>query len=259
MIMLNNNLRIFMVAAELKSVTEAAKKLYVSQPAVSHAIKKIEEELGVKLFIRNKRSKLTLTGAGNDILGLAYRMSDLENKLYQRAYEESHLMGGIVRIASVPLATSIILSRALPVYRQHFPAVEVELLEGSPLEVKNMVLNYHADIGISTAPYLGMEHKPLLKDRMVSICKNESVDVDLRKSNANLILCRVARDSILEQMAGQSIDLSHCMTVYAASTQINMVENGNGIGIISELMHSTISNELVLGSVIPKMEMEISL
>ena len=61
MIMLNNSLRVFITAAELQSLTETAKKLYVSQPAISHAIKKLEEELGVRLFIRNKRSTLTLT------------------------------------------------------------------------------------------------------------------------------------------------------------------------------------------------------
>ena len=260
MIMLNNNLRIFITAAELESLTEAAKKLYVSQPAISQAIRKLEEELNVKLFIRNKRSKLILTNAGKDILALAYKMADLENRLYQRAYEENHLLGGTVRIASVPLGISLILSHVLPIFQKHFPDVQVELLEGSPLEVKNMVLDYKADLGISTSPYMGMEHKLLMMDRMVSISKNEAVKINLHKPISNLILCRVAHDSIEEQLAGQNIDLSHSMIVQAASTQINMIEEENGVGIISELMLSTIPNQLVRGSVTPKMDkIEISL
>ena len=260
MIMLNNNLRIFITAAELESLTEAAKKLYVSQPAISQAIRKLEEELNVKLFIRNKRSKLILTDAGKDILALAYKMADLENRLYQRAYEENHLLGGTVRIASVPLGISLILSHVLPIFQKHFPDVQVELLEGSPLEVKNMVLDYKADLGISTSPYMGMEHKLLMMDRMVSISKNEAVKINLHKPISNLILCRVAHDSIEEQLAGQNIDLSHSMIVQAASTQINMIEEENGVGIISELMLSTIPNQLVRGSVTPKMDkIEISL
>ena len=260
MIMLNNNLRIFITAAELESLTEAAKKLYVSQPAISQAIKKLEDELNVKLFIRNKRSKLILTDAGKDILALAYKMADLENRLYQRAYEENHLLGGTVRIASVPLGISLILSHVLPIFQKHFPDVQVELLEGSPLEVKNMVLDYKADLGISTSPYMGMEHKLLMMDRMVSISKNEAVKINLHKPVSNLILCRVAHDSIEEQLAGQNIDLSHSMIVQAASTQINMIEEENGVGIISELMLSTIPNQLVRGSVTPKMDkIEISL
>lgn len=259
MIMLNNNLRIFITAAELESLTEAAKKLYVSQPAISQAIRKLEEELNVKLFIRNKRSTLKLTDAGKDILAIAYKMADLENKLYQRAYEENHLMGGMIRIASVPIGMSLILSHVLPIFKKQFPEVQIELLEGSPFEVKNMVLNFQADIGITTSPYLGLSHKLLMNDRMVSISRDDAVRIDLRKNNKDLILCRVAKDSCLEQLAGQNIDLSHVQVVEAASTQINMIENNNGKGIISELMLSTIPNELVRGTVLPKVETEISL
>ena len=259
MIMLNNNLRIFITAAELESLTDAAKKLYVSQPAISQAIRKLEEELNVKLFIRNKRSSLKLTDAGRDILALAYKMADLENKLYQRAYEENHLMGGMIRIASVPLGVSLILSHVLPIFKKQFPEVQVELLEGSPFEVKNMVLNFQADIGITTSPYLGLSHRLLMIDHMVSISRDKAVKIDLRKENKDLILCRIAKDSCQEQLAGQNIDLSHAQVVEAASTQINMIENNNGKGVISELMLSTIPNELVRGSVLPKMEIEISL
>lgn len=259
MIMLNNNLRIFITAAELQSLTETAKKLYVSQPAISHAIKKLEEELGVRLFIRNKRSTLTLTEAGKDILALAYQMADLENRLYQRAYAENHLMGGVIRVATVPLGASLVLARVLPIFKKQFPGVQVELLEGTPLEVKNMVLNYQVDLGISTSPYMGLEHKLLMMDRMISIHRDDGVNIDLKKENASLVLCRVAYDSIKEQLAGQNIDLSHSIVMEAASTQINMVEEGNGSGVISELMLSTIPNALVRGPVLPKMEIEISL
>ena len=259
MIMLNNNLRIFITAAELESLTEAAKKLYVSQPAISQAIRKLEEELNVKLFIRNKRSSLKLTEAGKDILALAYRMADLENRLYQRAYEENHLMGGMIRIASVPLGVSLILSHVLPILKKQFPDVQVKLLEGTPFEVKTMVLNFQADIGITTSPYLGLSHKLLMIDHMVSISRDKAVKINLKEEEEDLILCRVAKDSCLEQLAGQNIDLSHAQVVEAASTQINMIENNNGKGVISELMLSTIPNELVRGPVLPKMEIEISL
>lgn len=259
MIMLNNNLHVFIAAAELKSLTKTANKLYISQPAVSHAIKKLEEELGVKLFVRNKRSALTLTDAGKDILALAYQMVDLENRLYQRAYEENHLTGGIVRIATVPLSTSLILARVLPIFKKQFPDVQVELLEGNPSEVKTMVLNYQADIGISTSPYMGLENKLLMKDRMVSIHRDGPTKIDLRKKNSDLILCRVAYESIREQLSGHRIDLSDSVIFDAASTQINMVEGGNGAGVISELMLSTIPNELVRGPVLPEIEVNISL
>ena len=252
--MLNHNLRLFITAAETGSLTDAAKKLFISQPAISQGIKKLEEELQVRLFIRSKRSRLILTPVGREILALAYQMADLENRLYQTAYEENHLMSGVVRIASVPLGVSRILSRVLPIYRQRFPNVKVELLE-----VKHMVLDHRADLGISTSPYLGLEHQVLMRDRMISISAQSPEQIDLTEDTSNLILCRVAHESIQEQLAGRAVDISQSMIVEAASTQINLIANGNGRGVISELMLSTIPNCLVRGEVMPSMEVEISL
>lgn len=259
MVMLNNNLRIFITAAELGSLTETAKKLYVSQPAISHAIKKLEEELGVPLFVRNKRASLSLTEAGKDILVLAYQMADLENRMYQRAYDENHMLGGVVRIATVPLGASLILAPVLPEFRERFPQVQIEMTEAEPLEVKMMVQNYQADLGITTSPYLDLPHRTLLEDRIVSIHRDKAVNIDLSDPSEDLILCRVAYGSIMEQMEGKNIDLSHALVVEAASTQINMISNGNGYGVISEQMLSTIPNKLVKGTVSPMMEMEIGL
>lgn len=219
-------------------------------------MKKLEDELCVKLFIRNKRSSLILTDVGERILLLANQMQALENRLYQTAMEENELSGGVVRIAAVPIGTSIILPRISPIFRKQFPDVKVELLESNPLEVKNMVLDYKADIGISTSPYLGLQHRVLTKDHMVSVNRDKAVSVDLRKVQTDLVLCRIARDSIAEQ---ENIDLSHAMIVDAASTQLNMVSQGNGTGVLSELMLSSIPNSLVIGKVKPDIEVEISL
>ena len=259
MIMLNNNLRIFITAAETGNLTETAKKLYISQPAISQAIKKLEEELNVTLFIRNKRSSLKLTDTGKEILLLAHQMADLENRLYQTAYNENHLMGGIVRIATVPLGASLVLAHVLPEFKKQFPEVTVELLEGNPYEVKDMVLNYQVDLGITTSPYQGLQHKSLLGDQMVSIHADESRDIRLDTFEDQLVLCRIAYDSISEQLKGNDTDLSHALIVQAASTQIDMVAGGNGTGIISQLMLSTIPNNLAIGKVFPEISLEISL
>ena len=53
--------------------------------------------------------------------------------------------------------------------------------------------------------------------------------------------------------------MSHALIVQAASTQIDMVAGGNGTGIISQLMLSTIPNNLAIGKVFPEISLEISL
>ena len=75
--MLNRNLEIFLRVAEYGSITRAAKTLYITQPAASNAISKLEAELNVKLFFRDKRNGLMLTDVGQKILLLAKQMEDL--------------------------------------------------------------------------------------------------------------------------------------------------------------------------------------
>lgn len=125
MIMLNNNLRIFMKVAEKKSITEAADELYISQPAVSKAVKNLEDELCVRLFIRDKRAGLTLTDIGEKILRSAYQMADAENHIYQYAYMENHFLGGKLRIGTAPIFTSYVLSGLLPEYKKAYPEIHV--------------------------------------------------------------------------------------------------------------------------------------
>ena len=96
-----------------------------------------------------------------------------------------------------------------------------------------MVLDYKVDMGISTSPYLGLAHKYLMTDCIVSINRDRSVNLNLSEDTSDLILCHVAYESISEQLRGRNIDFTHSMIVEAASTQINMVANGNGTGAIS--------------------------
>lgn len=74
------SLEYFLVAAEEGSISCAAKKLYVSQPAVSKQIQNLESELGYRLFTRNK-SGLTLTEDGESVLYTAQKIIDMSNSL----------------------------------------------------------------------------------------------------------------------------------------------------------------------------------
>ena len=76
--------RIFYTVASCGNITKAAEKLYISQPAVTMSIKKLESELGIKLFVRNKRG-VTLTPEGKVLYGYIEKamenISLAENKI----------------------------------------------------------------------------------------------------------------------------------------------------------------------------------
>ena len=74
------------------------------------AIKILEDELNLKLFHRDKRKGLILTDIGHEILIFVRQMEEMENRMYQAAFRSNNFIGDKVRIASMPILTSIILS-----------------------------------------------------------------------------------------------------------------------------------------------------
>ena len=262
MIMINNNLRIFIQVAERGSFTQVANELYISQPAISRAIKALEDELKVKLFFRDKRSGLILTDAGEKILKLARQMADTENRIYQTAFRENNFLGGKVRVASMPILTSVILSKVFYQFRKKYPYVTVELLEGSSAEIRKAVEEHQVDFGLTSSPFGDLDKRVVFMDRMVSVSREpfHSVDpVPLNENTGEYILCRAGYETVLEELKGHKIKLEHCFTVQQAETVINLVNQGNGIGILSELVLNATPNSLYRHTIFPEVEMEIGI
>lgn len=262
MIMINNNLRIFIQVAEKGSFTLVANEIYISQPAISRAIKTLEDELNVKLFLRDKRRGLILTDAGEKILILARQMADMENRIYQTAFRENNFLGGKVRIASIPILTSVILSKVFYRFREKYPYVTVELLEGSSAQIRKMVEEHRADFGLTSSPFGDFDKQVVFLDRMLSVCKkpfHSNQPVSLKENTEKYILCNAGYETVREKLQKQKIKLEHCFTVSQAETVIKLVEQGNGIGILSELVLDSTPNNLYRHIIFPKVEMEIGI
>ena len=153
--------------------TLTANELYISQPAVSRAIRALEEELEIKLFYRDKRSGLILTDTGEKILLLTRQMADLENRMYQIAFQDRNFQGGKVQISSIPMLTSVILSKVIFRFRQEYPLVAVELREGSSAEIRKAAQEHRADFSFASSPFEDMDHLVLFIDQMVSVSRNQ--------------------------------------------------------------------------------------
>ena len=87
-------LRYFVVVAEELNITHAAERLGMSQPPLSSQIKSLEEELGVQLFVRGKRS-LTITDAGLHLYRRACQMLELSDQTMQELQSLDGLSGDL--------------------------------------------------------------------------------------------------------------------------------------------------------------------
>ena len=117
-------LRVFCVAAKHLSFTQASLELFVTQAAVSHQIKLLEEHLGLKLFTRRNRN-LFLTEEGqayyHDIKDIFAHVTDATEKLLARGAK------GAITIASPPSFASTWLVPRLSLFSQAYPDIDVRL------------------------------------------------------------------------------------------------------------------------------------
>ncbi|ABA74660.1 LysR family transcriptional regulator [Pseudomonas fluorescens] len=162
-------LEIFSLVAELRGFTLAAHRLGISQSAVSHALKSLEQELGVEL-LRRHQSQVELSDIGEQLLLRARAMLGLANTLRQEAADARGMKRGTLRIGSFGPTSSIkLLPRILQQYREAHPGIEVHIDEGPDRQVIQWLEERRIDIGFVVLPEERFDTFALIEDQMVAL------------------------------------------------------------------------------------------
>ena len=120
--------RTFVTVAELGSVSKAAIRLRIAQPALSRQIGELEQQTGLKLFDRVGR-RLVLTGAGEQLLGDCRGLLAYASALEERAQLLRRGDTGVLKVAASPQVIESVMSKFLHTYKGSFPNVQVKLVE----------------------------------------------------------------------------------------------------------------------------------
>ena len=253
-----NSLEIFITVVDKGSFTEAARFLYISQPAVSKTINSLELDLNVRLFRRDRKNGLILTDIGHQILSLARMMKKLETQIYQSAQQENNLLQGIIRIASIPVLSTNVLSKAIALFKEKYPQVVIELIEGDAHWVKEQVSNHAVDIGLSLSPFDNLDNLPLIHDELVAISNTPLPKViNLLTDNETFIFGKSGQEVAIDYLKkNHAISYDSWFTVSRGETVVSMAQNGIGIGIISKYTLNTISNNLHSQNISPQIFLE---
>lgn len=160
----------FIHVAREKSFSRAAHKLFRTQPALSIAIKRLEEELGETLFDRSAKGG-ELTDAGRTLLSYAQRMLNLREEALEAVADYRRMLGGSLTIGANESTSLYLLPALLLRYREAFPQIRINvqrhLSERLPVEV----LERNLDFGFLSfePPQTGLESLVVHKDELVLV------------------------------------------------------------------------------------------
>ncbi|WP_296710141.1 LysR family transcriptional regulator [Rhodoblastus sp.] len=161
----------FLSIAERGSFQRAATHLNLSQTALSHRIRKLEADLGVKLFMRTTR-QVSLTPAGAELLPKARAMLENLTESYEALRAQGRERQERLSIGCLPTIATYYLPSLLKEFSRRLPDISVRVHDNSANEIAALVEKGEAEFGITvlSASRWDLEMKPLMKERYVLLC-----------------------------------------------------------------------------------------
>ena len=260
-----SNLRVFLVAAEELNFSKAAKRLHMSQSAVSQNIQVMERAYGMELFIRGGRS-VELSEAGQTILPMVREVLLAARLLEDGLQEANNQIGGELLIGCSTSAGRYLLPILLSEFQHDYPAVHPRVKVLSRDSVVEHLVNRMIPIGVSSKL---IEHRdivsmPFFEDRIVLIVPpnhpwagyghalpSDLTDQPIVKCEETTGTCETVMDG-LKQYQITVDNLNVVMELGSMEAVAMSVERGVGIAFVSEMVAA---RGLALG-LIKKVEVE---
>lgn len=164
-------LQAFLSISERGSFQRAAAHLNLSQTALSHRLRKLEDDVGVKLFTRTTR-QVTLSPAGLMFLPRARQVMDDLVSSFDELRQLGRFRQERLAIGCLPTIATTHLPRVLAVFSRHFPELPVQIHDNSAAEIAALVRSGAAEFGVTilASNRADMELKPLLKEPFMLVC-----------------------------------------------------------------------------------------
>ncbi len=179
-----NDLRLVIHVAEMNSLTGGAGKVFLSLPAASTRLRRLEESIGVKLFNRTAQG-LTLTQAGRVVVRHSRLVSLQVERMCGELHQYVNGLKGTLRIAASTTAAMEMIPALLPAYIAAYTAIDVEVVERQDVDIVRAVAEGAAEIGMvcGHVKHSGLESIPCRDDRLVlvsspdhALCSADRID-----------------------------------------------------------------------------------
>lgn len=262
-------LNIFVHAAETQNFSEAARRLHLTQPAVSLNIKALERQLGIDLF-QNVGRNVVLTDAGRSLLPMARDLVTFSNQIEESVCALRGQVVGQLKIGCAASAGRYVLPAVIGRFRQMYPEVRVSVVTMDSRVLADRLLDRQVHMGVTclAEKHPDLEYRELLEDDLVLIvakshpwAQRESVglrdlvgtDLILREEGAG------SREILLEAVAHEGMakdDLSVVMELGSCEEVELAVETGLGVAFVSRVASArTLSSGRVVVVPVPEVNL----
>lgn len=193
--MTSRQIQYIITTYEEGSISRAAQKLYVSQPALSQSIQLAERELGAPIFNR-KTSPLQLTYAGERYLASARAFQSLELNLQHEIADIQQERSGWLRVGISMLRGAALLPMILPAFMKEYPRVEIKLFEKGSHAISSLVTQNVVDLAFVTTDHISqskMAMVPLCREKTL-LCAGPGTDLAQTTESGTPVSVRVLRE-----------------------------------------------------------------
>ena len=223
------DLKYFIELSKTLHLTRASERLAVTQPTLSHSLKRLENEIGCELFIRSKKG-LTLTSAGEKLKNSAGDLLTRWEEIKNSALSDVEAEQGLIKIGCHTAVAQYVLKDVIPNFLKSYPQISVQLVHGLSRHMTEQVISTSLDVAFAVNP---IEHPDLI---IKEICLDE---VCLWKSKNCLNDGVLFVDTNLVQsqnILGKLQKKGHKFNRVIESTSLEvisaMVASGAGAGIV---------------------------
>ena len=231
------------------SITEAAAKIYTSQPGISKQLKLLEEELNLKIFTRNGKTLSSITDAGKAVITKARKiLAEVEN--IRRLSEDSFLAAnGEFRIATTQTQASYVLPNVLSSFNKQYPQMVIDLQQGTTNLILDLLRKEQVDFAIASGnePFSAdMVSIPCYHWDRVLLFPQDHPLGDLKK----ITLADIAKyaiitytfsdkgdSSLLNAFEAEKLNAKIAITARDADVIKTYVKSGMGVGIVASMAY----------------------
>ena len=235
-------LTIFTMLAEHKNFTVVAQKLQISQSAISHAVKCLEDDWAITLFFRD-RNEIDLTESGARLLLYAKEILNISNQLKQEVLDIQGFHSGTLRIGSFGASSSnVLIPLILEKFSLQYPNIEVFIKEGTDKDIAQWIQDRSIDVGFVVLPDERFDTFSVMDDIFVALVpksyelsKRSAVRLDELIEHPFLMTSAGSQSHVTDMF--RKANLSPKIKCYFSQilTIINMVNNNAGVSIVADM------------------------